>query len=240
MTSAEATARKGSKSRRVSALLAAALVLFAGSALALLSPLGTYRSILQEYVLPRDRVPTPIYMLRNVHEARRGFLRVFCRTGVTLGRPSVHGDVTFSPATEPAIRWMLADDGRELLVSHETNDTQHELTPITARELMLSAGFRGTDAQLEGIEQDFGHILQLIREGGPYGQTFRLDENDVPFDTGLRDFVPINPGPLLRVSSNEIAEWGTPSLAIGALVCLVAASYDALCRRSGKIAMPHV
>lgn len=206
----------------------------------MLSPLGTYRSILQEYVVPRDREPTPIYMLQSMHDARRGFLRVFCRTGVTLGRPSVNGNVTFGPAAEPAIGWVLADDGKQLLRSHETNDGHRELTPITTRELMLSAGFRGTDAQLEGIEQDFDHILKLIREGGPYGQTFRLDENAVPLDTGLREFIPIYEKPLYRLSSNEIAAWGTPSLAIGAIICLVAAIYYAVRARAGRKVMPQV
>ena len=201
--------------------------------------LGTYKSILQEYVVPQDHEPTPAYFLRQ-NENRLCLLRVFCRTGITLGRPRVHGDVTFESALESKIDWVLSDDGMLLHQARDAGKAPSKATPISPADLMVSAGYRGDDAQLKRMVQDFEHILNLIRDGGPYSQTYTFDTEKVAKETGLNEFVPLNPQPLFALRSNGLAEWLSPPLALGGLGCLCVSLWCYVKSRSVLTRKPDV
>jgi hypothetical protein len=199
----------------------AAIATFLGVCTVALFFLGTYKSILQEYVVPKDHAPAPTYLLRQ-NENRLCLLRIFCRTGITLGSPRVHGDVKFESTPERELDWMLSDNG---LLLHQTRDGGNAPTkasPISPADLMVSAGYRGDDAQLKRMVQDFEHVLNLIRDRGPYSQTYTFDTDDVAKETGLNELVPLNPKPLFALRSNEITESLLPPFALGALGCLCA------------------
>lgn len=239
MTSDAVAFRLRARRRRSLALLLIAIVLIACSFLVVYIPIGTYRSILQEYVVPKHQGPAPASLLRQ-NENRLCLLRIFCRTGITLGRPRVHGDVKFESAPESALDWILSDEGPLLHQSRDGDNAPTRTAPISPEDLMVSAGYRGDDVQLKRMVQDFEHILHLIREAGPYSQTYTFELDDVAQETGLNEFVPLNPQPRFALRSNGLAEWISPPLALGAMGCLCASLWCYLQGRGKSTAKPEL
>ena len=197
----------------------AAVATFLGVCTVALFFLGTYKSILQEYVIPKDRTPTSQYLLRDFQN-RGGTLRVFCRSGIVFA-PRLSGLVKFEQPSAIEVAWTCSDAGQLLIHSPSESEADNAATPGSPRELFMRAGFHGDEGQLSRIVSDFEHILRLIRDDGPYGQTFKTDEDRVPIDTGLIKLVPLYPKPLFAMRNNELYYFVFPC-AIGAVGFLAA------------------
>lgn len=196
--------------------------------------LGTYKSILQEYVILKDRTPTSQYLLRDFQN-RGGTLRVFCRSGIVFA-PRLSGLVKFEQPSAIEVAWTCSDAGQLLIHSPSESEADKAATPGSPRELFMRAGFHGDEGQLKRMVQDFEHILNLIRDGGPYSQTYTFDTEKVAKETGLNEFVPLNPQPLFALRSNGLAEWLSPPIALGALGCLCASLWCYVKSRGNRTA----